>query len=183
MGVVIVGAGAAGVQTAVALRERGYTGRVTLVGDEPHRPYDRPPLSKAVLRGRGRPDDVVFDVGFEELGIEVETGRSAQRLLPAEHRLGTSRGDLAYDTLVIATGADPVRLPGADAHVLRTLGDARRLRGVLDAGGEVVVIGAGWIGAEFTTAAREAGCRVTVVEAAPAPLGGVLPAAATAPMT
>ncbi|MFF9315210.1 NAD(P)/FAD-dependent oxidoreductase [Streptomyces sp. NPDC014748] len=183
MGVVIVGAGAAGVQTAVALRERGYTGRVTLVGDEPHRPYDRPPLSKAVLRGRGRPDDVAFDVGFEELGIEVETGRSAQRLLPAEHRLGTSRGDLAYDTLMIATGADPVRLPGADAHVLRTLGDARRLRGVLDAGGEVVVIGAGWIGAEFTTAAREAGCRVTVVEAAPAPLGGVLPAAATAPMT
>ncbi|MEW1778888.1 FAD-dependent oxidoreductase [Streptomyces sp. NPDC086777] len=182
VGVVVVGAGAAGVQTAVALRERGYAGPVTLVGSERHRPYDRPPLSKAVLRGRGRPADVFFDLDLAELGVTVEPGRTARRVLPAERRLVTSGGDLRYDTLVLATGADPVRPPGAPVYTLRTLDDAERLRGVLDARGEVVVVGAGWIGAEFTTAAREAGCRVTVVEAAAAPLGGALPAEATAPM-
>ncbi|MER6632399.1 FAD-dependent oxidoreductase [Streptomyces sp. NPDC000987] len=182
VGVVIVGAGAAGVHTAVALRERGYTGSVTLVGGEPHRPYDRPPLSKAVLRGQGRPGDAVFDIDFEDLGIGLAPGRTARAVVPGERRLVTSRGDLAYETLVIATGADPVRLPGAPAHVLRTLDDAERLRAVLDARGELVIIGAGWIGAELTTAAREAGCRVTVVEAAGAPLGGALPAEVAAPM-
>ncbi|MER6358427.1 FAD-dependent oxidoreductase [Streptomyces sp. NPDC001634] len=182
MGVVIVGAGAAGVHSAVALRERGYAGSVTLIGGEPHRPYDRPPLSKAVLRGQGRPDDVVFGIDFEGLGIQVESGRTALGLRPGERQLLTSRGDLTYETLVLATGADPVRLPGDGTHVLRTLGDAERLRGVLDERRDVVVVGAGWIGAEFTTAAREAGCRVTVIEAAGAPLAGALPAEVTAPM-
>ncbi len=183
MGIVIVGAGAAGVQSAVALRERGYAGRVTLVGGEPHRPYDRPPLSKAVLRGQGRGQDVVFDVDFAGLGIEVEAGVTALGVRPGERQLVTSSGELAYEHLVIATGADAVRLPGSEgAYVLRTLDDARRLREVLDARRDVVVIGAGWIGAEFTTAAREAGCRVTVVEAGGAPLAGALPGAVTAPM-
>ncbi|MEU5314251.1 FAD-dependent oxidoreductase [Streptomyces sp. NPDC021562] len=182
VGVVVVGAGAAGVRTAVALRERGYAGPVTLVGSEPHRPYDRPPLSKAVLRGRGRPAEVFFDVDLAGLGVTVAPGRTVRRVLPAERRLVTSGGDLTYETLVIATGADPVRPPGAPAYALRTLDDAERLRGVLDARAEVVVVGAGWIGAEFTTAALEAGCRVTVVEAAGAPLGGALPAEVTAPM-
>ncbi|MFC8870308.1 NAD(P)/FAD-dependent oxidoreductase [Streptomyces sp. NPDC057148] len=180
---VIVGAGAAGVQSAVALRERGYTGRVTLVGGEPHRPYDRPPLSKAVLRGHGRPQDVVFDVDFAGLDIEVETGVTALGVRPGERHLLTSSGELAYESLVIATGADAVRLPGSEgAYSLRTLDDARRLRKVLDARRDVVVIGAGWIGAEFTTAAREAGCRVTVVEAGGTPLAGALPGAVSAPM-
>ncbi|MFF7948659.1 NAD(P)/FAD-dependent oxidoreductase [Streptomyces griseorubiginosus] len=183
MGIVIVGAGAAGVQSALALRERGYTGRVTLFGAEPYRPYDRPPLSKAVLRGLGRPQDVVFEVDFAGLDIEVEAGVTALGLRPGERRLVTSGGELAYESLVIATGADAVRLPGSEAaYVLRTLDDARRLREVLDARRDVVVIGAGWIGAEFTTAAREAGCRVTVVEAGGAPLAGALPGAVTAPM-
>ncbi|WP_406157159.1 FAD-dependent oxidoreductase [Streptomyces sp. NBC_00882] len=183
MGIVVVGAGAAGVQSAVALRERGYAGRVTLVGGEPHRPYDRPPLSKAVLRGRGRPQDVVFDVDFAGLGIDVRTGVTALGLRAQERQLVTSAGELPYERLVIATGADAVRLPGDEgAYVLRTLDDAERLREVLEARRDVVVIGAGWIGAEFATAAREAGCRVTVIEAGAGPLAGVLPGAVTAPM-
>jgi len=183
VGIVVVGAGAAGVQSAVALRERGYAGRVTLVGGEPHRPYDRPPLSKAVLRGRGRREDVVFDVDFAGLGIEVRSGVTALGLRAGERQLVTSAGELSYERLVIATGADAVRLPGDEgAYVLRTLDDAERLRGVLEARRDVVVIGAGWIGAEFATAAREAGCRVTVVEAGEGPLAGALPGAVTAPM-
>lgn len=183
MGIVVVGAGAAGVQSAVALRERGYEGRVTLVGGEPHRPYDRPPLSKAVLRGLGRPQDVVFDVDFAGLDIELRTGVTALELRARERQLVTSVGELPYDRLVIATGADAVRVPGDEgAYVLRTLDDAERLREVLEARREVVVIGAGWIGAEFASAAREAGCRVTVIEAGSGPLAGVLPGAVTAPM-
>ncbi|MFF7542895.1 NAD(P)/FAD-dependent oxidoreductase [Streptomyces canus] len=183
MGIVVVGAGAAGVQSAVALRERGYAGRVTLVGGEPHRPYDRPPLSKAVLRGLGRPQDVVFDVDFAGLDIDVRTGVTALALRAQERQLVTSAGELPYERLVIATGADAVRLPGDEgAYVLRTLDDAERLREVLEARRDVVVIGAGWIGAEFATAAREAGCRVTVIEAGAGPLAGVLPGAVTAPM-
>ncbi|MFI8069110.1 NAD(P)/FAD-dependent oxidoreductase [Streptomyces sp. NPDC086033] len=183
MGIVVVGAGAAGVQSAVALRERGYAGRVTLVGGEPHRPYDRPPLSKSVLRGLGRPQDVVFDVDFAGLDIEVRTGVTALGLRAQERQLVTSAGELPYERLVIATGADAVRLPGDEgAYVLRTLDDAERLREVLEARRDVVVIGAGWIGAEFATAAREAGCRVTVIEAGAGPLAGVLPGAVTAPM-
>ncbi|NEB02425.1 FAD-dependent oxidoreductase [Streptomyces sp. SID13726] len=183
MGIVVVGAGAAGVQSAVALRERGYAGRLTLVGGEPHRPYDRPPLSKARRRGRGRRADVVFDVDFAGLDIEVRAGVTALGLRTGERQLVTSAGELPYETLVIATGADAVRLPGDEgAYVLRTLDDAERLREVLVARRDVVVIGAGWIGAEFATAAREAGCRVTVVEAGEGPLAGALPGAVTAPM-
>jgi 3-phenylpropionate/trans-cinnamate dioxygenase ferredoxin reductase subunit len=183
VGIVVVGAGAAGVQSAVALRERGYTGRVTLVGGEPHRPYDRPPLSKAVLRGLGRPQDVVFDVDFAGLDIDVRTGVTALGLRAQERQLVTSAGELPYERLVIATGADAVRLPGDQgAYMLRTLDDAERLREVLEARRDVVVIGAGWIGAEFATAAREAGCRVTVIEAGAGPLAGVLPGTVTAPM-
>ncbi|MGW7200615.1 NAD(P)/FAD-dependent oxidoreductase [Streptomyces chryseus] len=183
--VVVVGAGAAGVQTAVALREQGFDGGVRLVGAERHRPYDRPPLSKAVLLG-GRPEDATFDVDFEKLGIALDLGRTATGIRPDLHRLETTRGPVDYDCLVLATGAEPVRLPGTEGvpgvHLLRTLDDAQALRPVLDGRLDVVVVGAGWIGAEFTTAAREAGCRVTVVEAAGLPLAGALPGDVAAPM-
>ncbi|MER5887691.1 FAD-dependent oxidoreductase [Streptomyces sp. NPDC001941] len=182
--VVIVGAGMAGVQTAVALREQGHRGPVTLIGAEPHPPYDRPPLSKAVLLGKA--EGSAFDIDFDALGIELLLGVEVTGLRAGAHEVDTSRGPVAYDSLVLATGADPVNLPGADGvpgvHLLRTLDDARRLRPVLDAGGDVVVVGAGWIGAEFATAAREAGCAVTVVEAADRPLAGALPAEVAAPM-
>ncbi|WP_320773873.1 FAD-dependent oxidoreductase [Streptomyces sp. CRN 30] len=183
--VVVVGAGMAGVQTAVALREQGFTGTVTLIGAEPHPPYDRPPLSKAVLLGTA--DGSAFDIDFEALGIEVRLGCEALAVRPGDHLLDTSAGPVPYDALVLATGAEPLRLPGADGvpgvHLLRTLDDAARLRPVLTAQHDVVVVGAGWIGAEFATAAREAGCAVTVVEAADRPLAGALPAEVAAPMT
>lgn len=175
----------AGVQTAVALRERGFTGDVILLGAEPHQPYDRPPLSKAVLLGKS--EGSAFDVDFEALGVELRLGCEVLGLRPADHELDTEDGPVPYDVLVVATGAEPVRLPGAEGvpgvHLLRTLDDAERLRPVLARKHDIVVVGAGWIGAEFATAAREAGCAVTVVEAAERPLAGALPAEVAAPMT
>ncbi|MFF3210611.1 NAD(P)/FAD-dependent oxidoreductase [Streptomyces sp. NPDC002886] len=183
-GVVIVGAGMAGVQTAVALREQGWTGPVTLLGAEPHQPYDRPPLSKAVLLGKA--EDSAFDVDFEELGIELRLGVEVTGLRAADREVDTEAGPVPYEVLVLATGALPLTLPGAEGvpgvHLLRTLDDAARLRPVLAAGTAVVVVGAGWIGAEFATAAREAGCAVTVVEAADRVLAGALPAEVAEPM-
>ncbi|WMD08218.1 NAD(P)/FAD-dependent oxidoreductase [Streptomyces sp. FXY-T5] len=182
--VVVAGAGMAGVQTAVALREQGFTNDVILIGAEPHQPYDRPPLSKAVLLGKS--EGSAFDVDFEALGIELRLGCEVLGLRPADHELDTADGPVPYDVLVVATGAEPVRLPGAEGvpgvHLLRTLDDAERLRPVLARRHDIVVVGAGWIGAEFATAAREAGCAVTVVEAAERPLAGALPAEVAAPM-
>ncbi|MFG2980374.1 NAD(P)/FAD-dependent oxidoreductase [Streptomyces sp. NPDC048258] len=183
-GVVIVGAGMAGVQTAVALREQGFTGPVTLLGAEPHQPYDRPPLSKAVLLGKA--EDSAFDVDFEGLGIELRLGTEVTGLRAAERELDTEAGPVPYGVLVLATGAVPLTLPGTEGvpgvHLLRTLDDAARLRPVLAEAPRAVVVGAGWIGAEFATAAREAGCEVTVVEAADRVLAGALPAEVAAPM-
>ncbi|MGW2949197.1 NAD(P)/FAD-dependent oxidoreductase [Streptomyces eurythermus] len=182
--VVVVGAGMAGVQTAVALREQGFKGPVTVIGAEPHQPYDRPPLSKAVLLGTA--EGSAFDVDFESLGVELRLGCEVHGLRPAERELDTEHGVVPYDVLVLATGAEPVNLPGAEGvpgtHLLRTLDDAARLRPVLARQHDIVVVGAGWIGAEFATAAREAGCAVTVVEAAGHPLAGALPAEVAAPM-
>lgn len=183
-GVVVVGAGMAGVQTAVALREQGWTGPVTLLGAEPHQPYDRPPLSKAVLLGKA--EDSAFDIDFEELGIELRLGVEVTGLRAADREVDTEAGPVPYEFLVLATGALPLTLPGAEGvpgvHLLRTLDDAARLRPVLAAGSAVVVVGAGWIGAEFATAARDAGCAVTVVEAADRVLAGALPAEVAEPM-
>ncbi|WTY68566.1 FAD-dependent oxidoreductase [Streptomyces sp. NBC_01410] len=175
----------AGVQTAVALREQGFTGPVTLIGAEPHQPYDRPPLSKAILLGKA--EGSAFEVDFEALGIELRLGCEVQGVRPGDHELDTEAGAVPYDVLVIASGAEPITLPGAEGvagvHLLRTLDDAARLRPVLVEQNDIVVVGAGWIGAEFATAAREAGCTVTVVEAADRPLAGALPAEVAAPMT
>ncbi|MET7364219.1 FAD-dependent oxidoreductase [Streptomyces sp. NPDC005566] len=182
--VVVVGAGMAGVQTAVALREQGFAGQVTLIGAEPHQPYDRPPLSKAVLLGKA--EDSAFDVDFEALDITLRLGLDVSGLRAAAHELDTPQGPVPYDVLVLATGAEPVVLPGSEGvpgvHLLRTVDDAARLRPVLERQHDVVVVGAGWIGAEFATAARAAGCAVTVVEAAERPLAGTLPADVAAPM-
>ncbi len=178
-GVVIVGAGMAGVQTAVQLREQGWTGPVRLLGAEPHQPYDRPPLSKALLLGKA--EDSAFDIDFDALGVELELGTHVTGLRPHEGVVETGRGPVPYDAVVLATGAEPVTLPGSEGtagvHLLRTLDDVARLRPVLEERRTVVVVGAGWIGAEFATAAREAGCAVTVVEAAHRPLPGALPEA------
>ncbi|GAQ54193.1 NAD(P)/FAD-dependent oxidoreductase [Streptomyces acidiscabies] len=182
--VVVVGAGMAGVQTAVALREQGFAGTVTVIGAETHQPYDRPPLSKAVLLGKS--DGSAFDIDFPGLGIDLVLGREALAVRPSEYVVDTDAGAVPYDVLVLATGAEPILLPGTEGvpgvHLLRTLDDVERLRPVLADQHDVVVVGAGWIGAEFATAAREAGCAVTVVEAADRPLAGALPADVAAPM-
>ncbi|MFF2656681.1 NAD(P)/FAD-dependent oxidoreductase [Kitasatospora sp. NPDC058032] len=177
--VVVVGAGLAGAQCAAVLRRDGWQGRITLVGEEPHAPYDRPPLSKDVLLGKA--DSTALDLDFAELGVEVLTGRRATGLTAGgpggAGLLHTDAGDEPYDALVIATGAEPRALPGAErAHLLHTLDDALALRALLRPGLRLVLVGAGWIGAEVATAARAAGCEVTVVEAGPAPVPGALPA-------
>jgi len=174
---VIVGAGMAGVQTAVALREQGWSGGITLLGAERHAPYDRPPLSKAVLLGTAA--ESALEVDFGSLEVELLLGREALALHPGDRRVSTDGGPVVYDRLVLATGAEPVMLPRSagvpGVYALRTLDDAVALRPVLEEKRDVVVVGAGWIGAELSTAARAAGCAVTVVEAAERPLAGVLP--------
>ena len=176
MRLVVVGAGMAGVQTAVSLREQGYDGELALVGAEAHLPYDRPPLSKDVLLGKA--ENSRFEIDYGALGIELLLDRTATGVDPDGRTLRTDAGELAYDRLVLATGARAVALPGqsAAAHLLRTHDDAVALRAVLRPGARLVVVGAGWIGAEAATAARKLDCEVTVVEAAPVPLAGALPA-------
>ncbi|MFC9976074.1 NAD(P)/FAD-dependent oxidoreductase [Spirillospora sp. NPDC127200] len=173
--VIVVGGGLAGVRAVEALRGKGYTGGLTLVSAERHRPYDRPPLSKAVLAGET--DDTTVDADWDALGAELLLGERATGLRLAERggTLATTAGELPFDGLVIATGAAPVTLPGPGRqHVLRTIEDARALRDRLVPGARVVVVGAGWIGAEVATTAAGRGCAVTVVEAADAPLAHAL---------
>ncbi|GAA4611012.1 FAD-dependent oxidoreductase [Actinoallomurus liliacearum] len=170
--VIVAGGGLAGVRTIEALRAQGHTGRLTLVGAEPHRPYDRPPLSKGVLRGDV--DDTTVEADWTALDCELLLGHRVTGLTDV---LETTAGPLGFDGLVIATGASPIRLPGeGPQHVLRTIDDARALRAELRPGARVAIVGAGWIGAEVATAAAAAGCRVTVVEAADAPLSGAVAA-------
>ncbi len=180
---VVVGAGLAGAKAAETLREEGFDGPVVLVGAEPERPYERPPLSKQYLLGRADRDSAfVHDAGwYAEHDVELRTGVRATRLDPAAHRLTLHTGEeLGYARLLLATGASPRRLPvpGADldgVRYLRTLADADRLRTDLAGGGRrVVVVGAGWIGLEVTAAARSHGNTVTVVEPQPTPLHAVL---------
>jgi 3-phenylpropionate/trans-cinnamate dioxygenase ferredoxin reductase component len=179
--IVVVGAGAAGMQTALALRENGYQQRLVLLGAEPHPPYDRPPLSKGVLLGKA--EHSRFEVDYAALGVELLLGRPALGVDTAARTVRTGDGsggdgpELAYDRLVLATGARPVALPGqpASAHLLRTHDDAVALRAALRPGARVVIVGAGWIGAEAATVARQLGCAVTVVEAGGSPLPGALP--------
>ncbi|WP_283133740.1 NAD(P)/FAD-dependent oxidoreductase [Rhizohabitans arisaemae] len=169
--VVVVGAGLAGLRSVESLRAQGYTGRLTLVGEEPHRTYDRPPLSKAVLGGAL--DDTTVDSDWAGLDVDLRLGVRATAL--TEGVVVTDAGEIGYDGLVIATGAAPVRLPGEGRqYVLRTIEDALELRSRFGAGVRVTVIGAGWIGAEVATAAAAAGCRTTVVEADAAPLASAL---------
>jgi 3-phenylpropionate/trans-cinnamate dioxygenase ferredoxin reductase component len=168
--VIIVGGGLAGLRTAEALRAQGHVGGLTLVAAEPYPPYDRPPLSKAVLRGETEDTTVAAD--WEALDCELLLGRRATGL---GEELETTEGPLGFDGLVLATGASPIRLPGdGPQHVLRSIDDARTLRAGLRPGARLVIVGAGWIGAEVATAAAAAGCRVTVVEAADAPLAGAI---------
>jgi 3-phenylpropionate/trans-cinnamate dioxygenase ferredoxin reductase component len=174
--VLVVGAGLAGLGVARGLRERAYAGRVTLLGAEPYPPYDRPPLSKAVLL-RDEPPDPTLEADWAALDVDLRLSDPALALTADGVVTALKPGPLEADAVVVACGAEPVRLPGDDAAVhLRTRDDAGRLRAALSPGGSVVVVGAGWIGAEVATAAARRGCKVTVLEAAPTPLSAALPA-------
>jgi NADPH-dependent 2,4-dienoyl-CoA reductase/sulfur reductase-like enzyme len=174
--VVIVGAGLGGLRTAQQLRSAGYQGRISLVGAEPHNPYDRPPLSKQLLTGEWEPERAVLagPDTFEDLGIRAHLGLPAVALLPGDggHELELADGaSLRGDAVVIATGLVARTLPDQPArvHTLRTLDDALALRAVLEDIESLLVVGGGFIGAEVASAARGRGVAVTVLEALPVP--------------
>ncbi|HEX8977305.1 MAG TPA: FAD-dependent oxidoreductase [Solirubrobacteraceae bacterium] len=179
---VIIGASLTGAKAAEELRGQGFDGRIVLIGDEPELPYERPPLTKDYLRGESPREKTRVHAAdfYEQHQIELLTDVRVTAIEPRERTVqGTGMGRLGYDRLLIATGAEPRRLdiPGADlegVHYLRTLADCDALRDRLAASGRVVVIGAGWIGAEFAASARQGGLEVTVIEPAAVPLERVL---------
>ena len=179
---VIVGASLAGAKAAETLRQEGFDGRVVLVGAEDERPYERPPLSKDYLRGEvGREKVYVHDEGFyAEHDIELRLGRTALRLDTSRREVELDDGErLSFDRLLLATGAEPRRLaiPGGESDgvlYLRSVQDSDALRERLDRCRAVVVVGAGWIGAEVAASARQRGLEVTVIEPASVPLERVM---------
>ena len=177
---VIIGASVGGVRTAQALRAAGYAGEVVLVGAEAELPYDKPPLSKGVLVGAQRLDDICLLTreAAERDRIRLRLGRAAARLDPARSRVVLDDGaEIPYDDVVIATGAGARPSPWGTPkglHVLRSAADAVALRADLLRGGPVVVIGGGFIGAEVACAARALGRQITVVDPAPVPMSRVL---------
>jgi len=176
--VLVVGAGLAGAQVVAELRDAGFDGRVRVIGAEGLPPYDRPPLSKHLL-DRPTPAWLTTELGVDlaMLADEVHLERPARKLLlgGARPAVRTDAGVLEADHVVLATGARAVRVPGWDsAATLHTAGDAELLRQALHPGARLVVIGAGWIGAEVAGVAAAAGHPVTVLEAADAPLAAAL---------
>ncbi|WP_141015119.1 NAD(P)/FAD-dependent oxidoreductase [Nocardioides sambongensis] len=178
--IVVIGGGLAGATAITTLREEGYTGAITLVGAEPHLPYERPPLSKSYLSGDKSFDDALVQdqAWYDEHDVRLLTGTEATAVDLAAHTVSVSGGEtLEYDALLLATGAEPrvPDLPGAGgASYLRTVEDADGLLEAFGSGGRAIFIGGGWIGLELAAAARNAGMETTVLEQAEQPLRGVL---------
>lgn len=179
--VVIVGASLAGLNAAEALRDDGYEGGITLIGEEPQLPYDRPPLSKQLLTGEWDVDRLPLrsDEDFANLGVELLGSQPATGLDVERRTVHLTGGDsIEFDGLIITSGARAIELPiGRELtgiHTLRSQADALRIRDELERGGKMVVIGAGFIGAEVASSARARGLDVTMVEALSAPLIGPL---------
>ncbi|OUC80298.1 NAD(P)/FAD-dependent oxidoreductase [Gordonia lacunae] len=175
--VVVVGASLAGLRAVQTAREVGFTGRLTLIGDEIHLPYDRPPLSKEYLAAGPLTTAHEFPGTAdltEVLAIDLKINTCATGLDPMSREVHTRDGSIGFDSLLIATGVRARRLPGtehlAGVHVLRDLDDAHAIRNGLDAGARVVIIGAGFIGAEVASAAVKRGLEPIILEAAPTPL-------------
>lgn len=179
--IAIVGASLAGHRAAQTLRHEGFDGTITVIGEEPERPYDRPPLSKRFLTRELKADDLSIERDGEDLNLDWRLGEQAQSFDAGTLTIGLSSGHLRCDGVIIACGASPRVLPGPmpnGVHTLRTLGDAQGLRRDLVAGPRrLVVIGAGFIGSEVAASAREMGIEVTIVEALPLPLARALPLA------
>jgi 3-phenylpropionate/trans-cinnamate dioxygenase ferredoxin reductase subunit len=179
---VIIGGGLAGAKAAEAARASGFDGRIVLVGDEPHQPYERPPLSKAVLRGEAAPATTrMHGEGFyDEHDIELITGQPVTELDVTGRHVHLAGGRcIGFDTAVLASGASPrpLQVPGsrlAGVHYLRTLDDATRLAGAIRAASRVAVVGAGWIGTEVAASARQMGADVVLISPGPVPLHRVL---------
>lgn len=169
---VIVGASLAGAKAAETLRAEGFDGRVVLVGNEPERPYERPPLTKEYLRGESEREKAYVheEAFYADNGIELLSGVTATSIDKTSRRvLLDDGGELGFDRLLLTVGAEPRRIdvPGADlggVYYLRTLADADTLRERLNAGGRVAVVGAGWIGSEFAASARQRGLDVTLID-------------------
>lgn len=182
--IVVVGASLGGLRAAEELRSQGFGATVTVVGDEVHAPYDRPPLSKQVLAGHWDVDRVALTVGvdggIDALDLDWRLGTLATGLDLGARQVVLADGErLGFDGLVIATGATPRRLLGSEGlagvHTLRTLDDCLAVRGEVDAGARrLVVVGAGFIGAEVAATCRTRGLDVTILEALPVPLGQAL---------
>ena len=178
--VAVVGASLAGLSAARALRARSYGGRIVVIGDEAHAPYDRPPLSKEFLAGTYAREDLALGTAADEaLDLDWRLGTAAVGLDRATRSVRLADGrEVRADGVVLATGARARRLPGSEGldgvHVLRSLDDAVSLREDLATAGRLVVIGAGFIGAEVASTARRLGLEVTVVETQPVPLAGPL---------
>ncbi|MFC8089991.1 NAD(P)/FAD-dependent oxidoreductase [Streptomyces sp. NPDC057301] len=177
--VAVVGASLAGLSAARSLRKHGYDGRLVVIGDELHRPYDRPPLSKEFLAGTLGETELALETDDEDLRAEWLLGSRAVGLDRTERTVRLADGhEVRADGVVLATGAAARTLPGSEGlsgvHTLRTLDDARALRDELARGGRLVVIGGGFIGAEVASTAYALGLDVTVVEVAPTPLAGPL---------
>ncbi|GAA1846406.1 FAD/NAD(P)-binding oxidoreductase [Pseudonocardia ailaonensis] len=175
--VLVVGAGLGGLRTVEQLRQAGYEGRISLVGAELHPPYDRPPLSKQLLAGDWEPERIALkeEAALDDLGVRMYLGTRAVALRPGEVELSDG-AVLAADAIVLATGVEARRLPGQppSVHTLRTLDDALALRSELAEAKSLLVIGAGFIGAEVASTALGRGVAVTVLEAAPVPLARAL---------
>jgi 3-phenylpropionate/trans-cinnamate dioxygenase ferredoxin reductase subunit len=174
--VAIVGTSLAGLRAAETFRREGFDGRIVAIGAEPHLPYDRPPLSKELLRGDWEPDQLVLrKQGVDDLELDWRLDARAVALHTETNEVELHDGErVAFDGLVIATGATPRLLPNqpnlAGVFTLRTLDDALALRELLDGHPKVVVIGAGFIGAEIAATCRTRGLAVTVLEALPQPM-------------
>jgi NADPH-dependent 2,4-dienoyl-CoA reductase/sulfur reductase-like enzyme len=174
---VIVGGGLAGAKAAETLRAENFDGEIVLFGDEPERPYERPPLSKGILLGTAERDSAFVHPAdwYEKNSVDLRTGVAVSAIDPDAHTVTFGGGTLPYDKLLLTTGASPRRLdiPGATldgVQYLRRLPDTDQLRAAFRGGAQVVVIGAGWIGLETAAAARLAGCHVVVVEPQPTAL-------------
>jgi NADPH-dependent 2,4-dienoyl-CoA reductase/sulfur reductase-like enzyme len=173
--VAIIGASLAGLSAARALRSQGFGGRVTVVGDETRRPYDRPPLSKQFLAGDMTEADLALEADDDDLQAEWLLGAAATKFDTASGAVELADGTRVHaDGFVIATGSRARRWPGCESmagvHVIRTIDDAIALRADMRPSAALVIIGAGFIGAEVASTARKLGMGVTLVEAAPTPL-------------